>query len=496
MRVTRPVARALSLARLSHTKAPLLLYLLAASLRLIPVLAAPQLPIGLDDMFQYDMLGRSLAAGQGYRWYAPRDQSLLLGQLRDNTDVDVSQIPRTTDPRGIPTSFRAPLYPTFLALIYAVQGLAGRFFAVRIVQALLAGVLAPLTYALALRFGAARWTAVAAGVVASIWPLLVAMPLALATENLFLPLVAGAFLLLLRAVSAARDRDFVLSGVLFGLAVLTRSVIVGFPILAALWIWRRGQRRGALLMLGLVLALSLPWSVRNSLLHGRPTFVETSLGYNLYIGYYPGNDGTFRFGPSLDLTTITDDSARDQIGRQRALGFIEQDPGRVPGLMLSKLGHLWGLEDRAFVFFYSHGLLGSLPPWAVACIYIVLSLPLMLVLPLAVLGWTLGERDGPWKLATCLLVWYIGIHMLIMAEERFHLALVPILAALATRGLMRIPNLRRGLASQSRPARAALIVAIVLIGLTCFNWGQEFITHSSQLAILMGPGGSSAYFNY
>lgn len=486
----------LGTSRLAQARLLVLLFLFAAGLRLIPVLAAPDLPIGLDDMYQYDMLGRSLAAGHGFRWYAPFDQALIKSQLKKVAGVDVSQMRPITDPRGVETSFRAPLYPAFLAIIYAVNGLSGRYFAVRLVQALLGGLLAPLTYALAGRFGGSSRTSLVAAGIVSVWPMLVALPLALATENLFIPLLAAGFLMLLRATSGGRSRDFALAGVVFGLAVLTRSVIVGFPVLAGVWIWRKGQRRGALLLVGLVVALALPWSVRNSLLHGKPTFVETSLGYNLYMGYYPGNDGTFRFGPSLDLVTITDDATRDQVGRDRALAFIEQDPGRIPQLMLAKLGHLWGLEDRAFIFFYSQGLLGTLPAWAVLSIYLILILPLMIVLPPAIIGLSLRWESPAWWLAGCLLAWYVGIHMLIMAEERFHLALVPVVAALAARGLADLARMRRGSLFSGRAPRLALALAGILIGLACLNWGLELIQHGPELAVLMGPGGSSANFNY
>ena len=39
------------------------IFIIALILRLIPVILARGLGIGLDDMFQYDMLARSLAAG-------------------------------------------------------------------------------------------------------------------------------------------------------------------------------------------------------------------------------------------------------------------------------------------------------------------------------------------------------------------------------------------------------------------------------------------------
>lgn len=56
---------------------PLKIYFVALVLRLIPILLTMNLGIGLDDMFQYDMLARSLASGHGFRWYAQEDLKLL-----------------------------------------------------------------------------------------------------------------------------------------------------------------------------------------------------------------------------------------------------------------------------------------------------------------------------------------------------------------------------------------------------------------------------------
>src|ERR671934_2663020 len=108
------------------------IYLVALVLRLIPVFLARGLGIGLDDMFQYDMLARSLASGNGFRWYAQED----LNQLAAFVDFDLSSIKEYDPDRGIFTSFRAPLYPTFLAIIYFFSGTGfSRFFAARLAQA-------------------------------------------------------------------------------------------------------------------------------------------------------------------------------------------------------------------------------------------------------------------------------------------------------------------------------------------------------------------------
>lgn len=474
----------------------MLLFVAAWALRLVPALLTRDLGIGLDDMFQYDMLARSLARGDGFRWYAPADLERLLTALETYAGIDPATVDLPSDPRGVRTSFRAPLYPAFLSLIYRLAPPAQRFFAARLVQAPLLASLAPLAYFLARRMEAEeRWCRLA-GWTTALWPLLVALPLALATENLFIPLLTLGLLTLLWADEDGRAPSLLIPGAAFGLAALTRSVIVGFPILAAVWIWRRGRRKAGLALLLPVLALTIPWSARNTLLHGQLTFVESSLGYNLYLGYHPQGDGSFMFGPSLDLITIIDDAERDRIGRQLAWQFIRDDPGRVPRLALQKLGHFWGLEDRAFSYLYSNGLFGALPPPLVVAIFTLLVLPLVVLLPVAIVGWVLPPRGSAWQLVTLLFAWYIGVHLLIMAEERFHLALVPILAALAGRGLTETPRWIERLRAGERRARLLTGLAAVLIALAFANWGVELAGNAARLAVLFGPSGWQAHFNY
>ena len=128
---------------------PVRIYLVALVLRLIPVILTRGLGIGLDDMFQYDMLARSLASGNGFRWYAQAD----LNQLAPYVNFDLSTVKEYDPIRGIATSFRAPLYPAFLAIVYFFSGTGfERFFAARVVQVIFLGApLAPLTYLVSAR---------------------------------------------------------------------------------------------------------------------------------------------------------------------------------------------------------------------------------------------------------------------------------------------------------------------------------------------------------
>src|SRR5262249_25948903 len=160
--------------------------------------------------------------------------------------------------------------------------------------------------------------------------------------------------------------------------------------------------------------------------------IETSLGYNLYVGYYPGSTGSFQFGPSLDLLSILDDGARDQVGTQKALQFILQDPSRVPVLAILRLGYFFDLEFRAFTYFYVKDFLGFIPLPGLLTILLLLSLPFIFISLSASLGATLLVRGPQTSLLILLFSGYVLPNVLILSEERFHLVLLPFFAILAS----------------------------------------------------------------
>jgi len=464
-----------------------LIFLAALALRLAPVLLSYDLPIGLDDMFQYDMLARSIVAGNGYRWYGEEDLELV-------EDYISMEPPADYDPRGVPTSFRAPGYPAFLALIYALCGVGvRRFFAARLAQALLGATVSPLAWALSRQVGfgerVARW---AAAIVAA-FPLLLVYPLALATENLFIPLLTLALVLVLRAGERGRARDCALVGLVLGAATLTRSVVAGFAALAALWLWwaapekRVGFRNAGLLILCFLL-VTIPWAARNTRLHGRLTWVESALGYDLYVGYHPESTGTFQYGISLDLVPILDDGERHERGMESFWAFLRADPGRVPGLMVRKAGYLWSLDRRALTYFYSNDYLGHLPAWLLGLVFLLACGPLVVLAPAASCGLVCGLPGRRKSLIALLLLYYTGTHALILAEPRFHVPLLPVVAVLAAYGFVERPwrafrPWQRGL--------AALLIALLLA-----NWGLEIARDWDILVMLFGPKGHHLYLPY
>lgn len=465
-----------------------LLYLLALVLRLGPVIASINLPIGLDDMFQYDMLGRSIAAGNGYRWYAQQDVDLI------RSYVDLDFVVENYDPRGVETSFRAPGYPVFLAGVYTVSGMDWRLFAARLVQAAIGALLAPLAYLLSLRLFPSRHdVARFAGYAMALYPMLLLYPLALATENLFIPLVLAGLLALLRAAETQRQRDYLMAGTLLGFATLTRSVIFGFVALAVLWIlFAARQPRGAMYFAMAVAVLVVPWTVRNSLLHGKPTFVENSLGYNLHMGFHPEGDGSFQYGISLELIPYLDDGLRNDLGTQAGLQYIQQDPARAVQLAVNKLGYFFSLERRALTYFYSNNFFGNIPSIPLIGLFLVFTLPFVAIATLGAAAIPFIPLNKERLLVYLLILAYLAPHLILIAEDRFHMALLPMIAVLAGYAWCN----RGQLLAAARANRVQLALAVVLVGLLWFNWGAELWRDADKLVVLFGPNGNHAGFSY
>jgi hypothetical protein len=487
---------------------PKILFAVALIVRVVPVLFSYNLGIGLDDMHQYDMLARSIVSGNGYRWYSEPDLNLILPYI----DVDLSNV--EYDPRGIEAAFRAPMYPIFLAGVYFLAGTAHRFFAARLAQALLGALLAPMAYVLGRRLDpehekTARWAAW----IMALYPILALYPLALATENIFFVLVLGGVLLILRGAQGNRIGDpdpaetpigvwekpglrwFALAGAVIGMGILTRSVLAAFVPLAMYWIGRNGKSlRGAVVFAAAATAVVFPWVLRNSILGGHPAGVEISLGYNLYMGYHPKSLGTFQYGISMDLLPIFNDWDRDTVGVERAMGFIRDDPGRIPELIVRKAGFFFGLERRAIQFFYSSNFFGCIPTPLLLALALFFLLPFVLLVPAAAFGGSVAPRSDPKTLIGLFLLAYITPHLFLLAEERFHMTILPFLAVLAAAAVLR----RREIAASLRAPGGWRIwllpaaVTLLLIG----NWGYELWSDSAHLRALFGPGGNETYFPY
>jgi len=325
--------------------------------------------------------------------------------------------------------------------------------------------------------------------------MLLVYPLGLGTENPFFVLLLASFLFLLQSIEQPSASRLLLSGLFLGLTALTRSVILPFALAAFCLLLFLHRQRALFAVLSFFLVIT-PWIVRNTLLHHKLTGIETSMGYNLYLGYHPKGNGSFVFGPSLDLLTILDDAQRDHVGTQKAIEFIKAQPERFIPLAINRLGFFFGLEKRVLMYFYSNNLLGYVPRPLLLTISAVLLLPFVTISLSAALGLVYLRNKPEHILLILLLIGYLLPHVLILSEDRFHLALVPYLAILAAQVWV------NGLApfkirwNESNLGKVFVVIAVSCVFLLLINWSFELTRDADKISQLLGPSGNQTYFPY
>jgi hypothetical protein len=283
----------------------------------------------------------------------------------------------------------------------------------------------------------------------------------------------------------------VLSGALLGLAALTRSVILPFAGLAILWLWLSIKQPQKAILTTLVLIFTVaPWIIRNSEIAHKLTGIETSMGYNLYVGYHPQSTGTFIFGPSLDLLSILDDQARDAIGTKEAITFIQENPGRFPYLAVRRLGYFFNYELRAFTYFYVNNFLGSIPGPLLVIILLLLGLPFIAICLSAVFGASLLPNRPQTLLLALLLIGYLLPHIFILSEERFHLTLIPFMSICAANIWM------NGIKTLKTVSTSVILIVGVIAMLLIVNWGLELTRDRPILLQMIGPAGNHLSLPY
>jgi hypothetical protein len=192
---------------------------------------------------------------------------------------------------------------------------------------------------------------VVAGVLA-VMPSLVQMTGWILTETLYLFLVTGALWLYLRHVlPAARSQRvpaaaLALVGALFGVAVLTRAVLLLFPALVALHLlalygrggWRRGLAAAALLLLSYSATVGT-WTLTNWLQYQRFVIGSTQMMPALWRGAVTTDASPEAMDSVLmaDCTTDCRDAIPAAVYQQQLTATVLGDAG---GFVQTRLGEL------------------------------------------------------------------------------------------------------------------------------------------------------------
>jgi len=202
-----------------------------------------------------------------------------------------------------PTTYRPPMYSFFILGTY--KSLGEGDMSIKIFQALMGAISVALVY----------WTgtllmnpraALLGSLLMAVHPELVGLTAFVYSENVFILFITAGVPI---TIIAARRRDprlFLLSGIIWGLATLSRGVLLPIPVFMflAFLLMRKGIKISlvwsASLGLGLFLVL-FPWGVRNYRVTHSIMPVSEGLGAVLLHGNYVPFDGIYHYRETEDL---------------------------------------------------------------------------------------------------------------------------------------------------------------------------------------------------
>lgn len=348
-----------------------------------------------------------------------------------------------------PSAFRPPLYPYLLGGVYAVFGDGAGETAGRIVGALLGVLVVYLVFLI----GRAIWgirVGLWAAALAAVLPPLAFLNEALISEPLFLATELGVILAALTARREGGDwRLAALTGLLCGLAALTRSngILLVIPAAIAVWVGRPWLSRQALAPpLAVIVAAALtvlPWTVRNTLEFDQLVPFSTQSGFAMAGAFndeartFPGYPATWRlpqeterYTPIYERTDL-DEAELDQELRSSSVDYMTDRPGYVVEATIRnslRTFELMGLEPNSQVADEQQLGLSTGAARTVKAGYFLLAL-LALAGLLSLARWPAARR-GPWW------IWLVPVLMVlaaawVIASTRYRIPAYPFMVFLA-----------------------------------------------------------------
>jgi 4-amino-4-deoxy-L-arabinose transferase-like glycosyltransferase len=324
--------------------------------------------------------------------------------------------------------FHPPLYLYFVGVPFA---LFGSLEAVKYAQCLAGVLLVPALGLVGRGAFGERAGLVAAGI-AAFYPELVWFASHFWAETLFTGLLWWAVERLLAADGEAGGKAALASGLLWGLAVLTRETVLYFLPLAALWLaWRRagGARRAALLLATAALVV-LPWTVRNWIVFDAFVPVSTSGALNLW----QGNTRLTRQEVYEEYWAVPGRIGKYEHARRRAVeAILERQPLWIFEKLRDEMPAFWAAHGQPIVHL-ERGAYGVVArPVALLAVAVVL-LPYLAALVLFVAGMAALPRGRAVVLLLGFLLFYVLLHVVAHGYPRYRLPAMPAVFLVAARG--------------------------------------------------------------
>lgn len=294
-----------------------------------------------------------------------------------------------------------------------------------------------LTRALCDRFFSHSSIGLISALLIALWPTLIFYTTVLASELPYMAVLMGALYLLTKP-SPTIIKLGVLSGVLFAIAYYIRPVAIVTLFIAVFYLCIKGTPirvwlpRSLLSLITLALLVS-PWTYRNYQLYDAFVPMSTNGGVTLWMGNHPGTDGSY--APVPERFTNVDEYTRNQVLKQEAFDYIKAEPITFITRTLKKFFQ-FHLRETIGVSWNEKGIQQALGDWAVMPLKLIAQSYWSMTLLVALAGIIIMvTRQGFWHTAfhPFILLWAssAGIHAIIVSQDRYHIPIIPMVAAFA-----------------------------------------------------------------
>ena len=372
-------------------------------------------------------------------WYANVASNLVEGKGFVVNHHNVLQ-----EPPDVPqvTAFFPPGYALALAAFWRVFGVS--VTSAKIFNAVLGTLTIPFVYSLGCHLFHRRVGLVAAGVFALSPSAILWLPFVLSEPFFTLLFVVALWVLVAvrpgpRIPWPAIPLSF---GLLVGFAVLTRGqALVLLPAALLFWFlrdgWRPGLQQTMLVVLAMI-AVVIPWTIRNWAVMNSPILIAANAGLNLRIGHAPASNGTFLFfsDPIDGFESYTEWEVQiNRVYTRRAIEYAVTHPGRELELAKNKMLYLYRSESRTEL--PALRMPGSTSPHPreriLGPLIDVAWYAVLLCAAGSTLFW-LRKRPDRMLFAAVFVLWTL-FHVVFFGLERYHLPLLPLLVIVATGGV-------------------------------------------------------------
>lgn len=323
-----------------------LIFILALALRVWAVFAQDESErIPRSDAKQYDNIALNIVSGNGF------------------SDA--------TDGSGTPTMRRTPVYPLFLAGIYAIFG--HNYMAVKIVQAFLGAFFCILIFFIANVLYKDEKIALVAALITAIYkPFIFGFhyyggPAYLLSEYFYMFMLGLTVLASFFFIRKENGASKVLAGFLIGMTILTRPEFALYPIILGFYLFYKSRmsivrfiKKYFILYFFIVLTIS-PWIARNYIVEDKFIPLSTLGGFVFWQGNNESADGSWGYPKEYrkvaDETSSLSDYERDRIFYKKGMEYLKNNPERIPRFFTRKLLVHWAPFEKGFELFNPYYLL-------------------------------------------------------------------------------------------------------------------------------------------